>query len=237
MSTSINFIRWSKRTILRLGIHKIIPARLFTKIGYTSYLSKWIRSNRPTFSSFPFNGFNGGLRYNLYEHLFSTQDINGPIDYLEFGVATGTSFIWWEKKITHEDAVFHGFDTFTGLPEDWGHFKKGDMSSNNEKPTIEGNRHHWYQGLFQVTLPKFLKDYSGDRKKIIHLDADLFSSTLYVLTSLSPYLKKGDIIMFDEFNVPMDEFRAFQDWVDSYYIEYEVIGEVNNYYQTAIKIK
>jgi O-methyltransferase len=43
--------------------------------------------------------------------------------------------------------------------------------------------------------------------------------------------------MFDEFNVPLDEFKAFKIWVDSYYIEYEVLGEVNNYYQTVIKIK
>ena len=50
-------------------------------------------------------------------------------------------------------------------------------------------------------------------------------------------LNKGDIIMFDEFNVPVDEFKAFKEWTESFYIEYEVLGEVNNYYQIAIKIK
>jgi O-methyltransferase len=47
---------------------------------------------------------------------------------------------------------------------------------------------------------------------------------------------KGDIIIFDEFNVPMHEFKAFAEWVSSYYIKYEVIGAVNNFYQIAVKI-
>ena len=234
---TIKIIRWAKRSLLRIGIHRALPARKLAKLSYTAYLSKWIRQNRPAFSTFPFNGFDSSLRYKLFDHLMATENLDDAIDYLEFGVAAGQSFKWWESKITHVDAVFHGFDTFTGLPENWGHFKKGDMSSNNEKPSINGTRHHWHQGLFQATLPLFLKDYSGDKRKIIHLDADLFSSTLFVLTSLSPYLKSGDIIMFDEFNVPLDEFKAFKVWVDSYYVEYEVLGEVNNYYQTAIKIK
>ncbi|MDB4107489.1 class I SAM-dependent methyltransferase [Bacteroidia bacterium] len=237
MNTPIKLIRWAKRTLLRIGTHNVLPASKLTKLGYTSYLSEWIRNNRPAFTSFPFAGFDNSLRYNLYDHLIATEKLDDAIDYLEFGVAAGTSFKYWEGKITSSSASFHGFDTFTGLPEDWGHFKKGDMSSKNEKPQMKGNRHHWYQGLFQVTLPQFLNEYSGERRKVVHLDADLFSSTLYVLTSISPFLKSGDILMFDEFNVPMHEFKAFKVWVDSYYIEYEVLGEVNNYYQTAIKIK
>ena len=71
---------------------------------------------------------------------------------------------------------------------------------------------------------------------VIHIDADLFSSTLFVLNTLNPYLKKGDILFFDEFNVPVHEFKAFKLWVESYYINYTVLGEVNNYYQTAIRI-
>ena len=237
MSTPIHFIRWAKRTLLRISVHRIIPAKIFTKIGYTAYLSKWIRKNRPAFSTFPYNGFDGNNRYKLYNHLLASEQLNDAIDYLEFGVAAGKSFKYWESKIDHSDARFYGFDTFTGLPEDWGHFKKGDMSNNNAPPEIDGKRHTWYQGLFQDTLPRFLTKYSSTRRKVIHLDADLFSSTLFVLTSLSPYIKSGDIIMFDEFNVPVHEFKAFKIWVDSFYIDYEVLGEVNNYYQTAIKIK
>ena len=35
MSTPIHFIRWAKRTLLRISVHRIIPAKIFTKIGYT----------------------------------------------------------------------------------------------------------------------------------------------------------------------------------------------------------
>jgi hypothetical protein len=69
------------------------------------------------------------------------------------------------------------------------------------------------------------------------LDADLFSSTLYALTTLHPFIKKDDILIFDEFNVPTHEFKAFMDYVDSYYIQYEILAAVNNYFQVAIRIK
>ena len=50
-------------------------------------------------------------------------------------------------------------------------------------------------------------------------------------------LKSGDVIFFDEFNVPMHEYKAFTEWANSFYIDYEVIGTVNNFYQLALKIK
>ena len=43
--------------------------------------------------------------------------------------------------------------------------------------------------------------------------------------------------MFDEFNVPMHEYKAFREWSDSFYIKYRVLGGVNNFYQTAIMIE
>ena len=68
------------------------------------------------------------------------------------------------------------------------------------------------------------------------MDADLYSATLYTLTSLAPVLKKGDIIFFDEFAVATHEFKAFHDFVQSYYINFELIAAANNYYFTAFKI-
>ena len=46
----------------------------------------------------------------------------------------------------------------------------------------------------------------------------------------------GDVIFFDEFNVPQHEFKAFTEWVNAFYVKYEVLGAVNNYYQIAVKI-
>ena len=86
-------------------------------------------------------------------------------------------------------------------------------------------------------MPAFVKQFPASaNKKIIHLDADLFSSTLYALTSMAPIIKPGDILLFDEFNVPNHEFFAFKVFSESYYIKTKLIGAVNDYYQVALLI-
>ena len=172
----------------------------------------------------------------LYLNLIETEKLNEAIDYIEFGVSKGDSFRWWVHNITDPGARFYGFDTFTGLPEDWGTFKKGDMANNNKPPEVNDERCKFYQGLFQQTLPGFMNTYSPNNRRVIHMDADLYTSTLYTLTSITPILQKGDIVIFDEFNVPMHEFKAFIEWTEAYYIRYEVLGAVNNFYQVAFKI-
>ena len=53
---------------------------------------------------------------------------------------------------------------------------------------------------------------------------------------MSPFLRRADILIFDEFGVPTDEFRAFTDFVSAYDVDYTVLGTVNNYLQVAIKL-
>ncbi|MBL7765461.1 MAG: hypothetical protein JNJ58_05175 [Chitinophagaceae bacterium] len=93
--------------------------------------------------------------------------------------------------------------------------------------------------MFQDTLPGFLtsNSFHQGRRKVIHLDADLFSSTLFTLCSLAPHLQKGDILLFDEFNVPNHEFLAYKTFCDSYYIKTKLIGAVNNYLQVAVMVE
>jgi hypothetical protein len=238
MKSKINLIRKAKYFLFKNRIDRILPSSNLSFIGHLSALSKWISDHRDLkYTTFPIEKFDYNQRYNLYQYIIDNEIAGGEIDYFEFGVSKGHSFRWWLDHVKNKNSYFFGFDTFTGLPEDWGPFKKGDMSNGNKPPEIADSRHKFYQGIFQNTLYDFLKSYKVERRKVIHLDADLYSSTLFVLTSLSPYLKKGDILMFDEFNVPLHEFKAFTDWADSFYINYSVIGEVNNYFQVAIKIE
>jgi len=160
-----------------------------------------------------------------------------PLDYLEFGVCGGTSFRWWLEHCPHPESRFFGFDTFEGLPEDWGTFSKGDMAAG--VPVVDDARAQFIPGLFQESLQDFLAHYNlkTSRRKVIHLDADLFSSTLFVLTSLAPYLKKGDVLLFDEFNVPNHEFFAFKMFTESFYVKTRMVGAVNNYLQVAFVIE
>jgi O-methyltransferase len=222
--------------ICRLDI--FVPIHLLNFTVYIAKLSKWISKHKKNCKNdFYTRTFDYNKRESLYEQVITDCNLDSNIDYLEFGVSQGTSFKWWINRIKNQDARFYGFDTFTGLPEAWGPFKKGDMGNGNNPPVIDDDRHEFYQGLFQQTLLPFLSKYNSDKRKVIHMDADIYTATLYVLTLITPYIKPGDIIFFDEFNVPLHEFKAFNEWSNSFYIEYKVLGGVNNFYQTAIMIQ
>ena len=166
--------------------------------------------------------------YKLYEI---------PVCYLEFGVASGGSFKWWMNTCRNPESRFYGFDTFEGLPESWGVFTKGDMSA--AIPEINDNRGMFIKGIFQDTLNYFLQEYGPSLKgkqKLIHMDADLFSATLFALSQLYPYLEKGDIIMFDEFNVYGHEFMAFRYFTECFYVNLKLISAQNNFYHAAFEV-
>ena len=55
----------------------------------------------------------------MYGYLQQTVLKDAPIDYLEFGVADGASLRSWCALNQRPESRFFGFDTFTGLPEDW----------------------------------------------------------------------------------------------------------------------
>lgn len=238
MKAKIKFLRKAKYWSYRLGIHRLLPAEKLNFSCHAAMVSKWISEHKDlVMTDFPTKKFDYNKRFEIYKHILDHQVKDGAMDYFEFGVSKGVSFKWWNSEHTNPDSQFFGFDTFTGLPEDWGPLKAGSMSNGNEQPEIDGNRHSFYQGIFQDTLFKFLETYNPGKKMVFLMDADLYSSTLFVLTTMSRYLKSGDIIIFDEFNVPLHEFKAFHEWSTTYYIDYEVIAEVNNYYCVAIKIK
>jgi len=233
----IQLIRKTKGLFFLLKLHYLIPHKIIETISGLAKLSKWISKHKKGLDSdyYTFK-WNYDKRYDLYSNIYESEGLDDEVDYIELGVSMGYSFRWWVDKIKNSKAKFYGFDTFTGLPEDWGSFKKGDMSNGNEIPDIKDSRVELFQGLFQQKIPEFLENYSPNKRRIILFDADLFSSTIYGLTALNSIIKKGDILFFDEFNVPLHEFKAFTVWAESYYINYEVLGARNNFYAVAIKI-
>jgi hypothetical protein len=233
------FIRYSKLFFIRLQLHRVFGLfeGLLETLLYLTRFSRWASQQKKQLpNDFP-SKWDYDKRYPLYEKVLAAEVANEPVNYLEFGVAYGQSFRWFMQQQRHPDSRFHGFDTFDGLPEDWGHYKKGMFSNNMQAPVIDDARGKFYTGLFQQTLPGFLQhDFDPSRKNIIMMDADLYSATLYVLTLLAPFLKKGDIIFFDEFVVPTHEFKAYLDFIQSYYLNLELIGAANNYYFAAFKV-
>lgn len=200
-------------------------------ISNTIKLSAWIRKNVNERNK---SAINFSSREDHYGFINDTEIANKEICYLEFGVFKGDSIKWWIARNTNSRSRFYGFDTFEGLPEKWNNYTKGDFYS--AIPDVTDNRVKFIKGLFQDTLHHFLRETNAAGQMVIHLDADLFSSTLFVLTSLAPFLKKGDIILFDEFNVPNDEFSAFEIFCRSYYINYELLSATRNFFQIGIKI-
>jgi hypothetical protein len=239
MKAAIKTIRKIKSNLIRFKFHVIFEpfSSALLTMAYISKLSKWVKKTpMPGFNDFYTRHHDYNKRYDLYNHVIQSEDLS-RICYLEFGVAGGHSFKWWVSNIKSKDSRFFGFDTFSGLPENWGYFKKGDMSANDEFPDVNDDRCQFLKGIFQETVPNFLKDFKTDLRKVIHMDADIYSSTLFALTMIGPFLNKDDIIIFDEFNVPLHEFKAFTEFISSYYVKVKVIGAVNNYYQTAFKIE
>jgi len=231
-------IRLAKSLFVKLRLHFLVgPLEGFLlQLAYLSKMSRWMNGHKEIPGNDFLSKWDYAKRFQLYNNIIQQEQLTAPISYLEFGVASGASFRWWMEQNTNPESRFYGFDTFTGLPEDFGPYKKGYFNSGTI-PEVTDKRGQFYQGLFQQTLPGFLKSFNDDKKKVIMMDADLYTATLYTLSMLAPYLKKGDIILFDEFSVPTHEFRAYQDFINCFYLDLEPIGVINNYYFIAFMVK
>jgi len=179
-------------------------------------------------------------RLELYEYITRIIGYNLPISYLEFGVYKGESLLHWMKLNANEQSEFVGFDSFEGLPEDWVHIglsKRGTFSTEGKLPVIEDTRVNLIKGWFQDTLPSFQNRFSSENQIIIHLDADLYSSTMYVLCKMDSIIRPGTIIIFDEFSVMLHEFRALDDYTNAFGRQYEVLGAAGYMYYNQVAIR
>src|SRR5689334_10463514 len=80
-------------------------------------------------------------RLILHRHL--ATEYTKPADeiiYLEFGVMRGDTFYIWSEGNRNPKSRLVGFDTFTGLPEDWGNIKKGSFSAGGKIPEMTDKR-------------------------------------------------------------------------------------------------
>ena len=181
---------------------------------------------------------NAGTAEILYQRVHEQPGLSGAILYLEFGVYCGESLRWWTTRNRHPDSIFVGFDTFWGLPEDWTpDVPRGTYSTEGHVPSIPDPRCRFVGGMFQQTLLPFLDETRLDRPTIVHMDADLYSSTAFVMLTLVPRLRSGDVILFDEFQDYLNEFRAFDELCAAYPIRFEVLGQNGGYTQLALRLR
>ena len=143
--------------------------------------------------------------------------------YLEFGVFQGESMRYWSSHLRNPKAKLHGFDSFEGLPETWNlNLKKGHFSTNGAIPDIRDPRVKFFKGWFNETLATYIPP--PHERLVIDMDADLYSSTIYVLRKLQQIIVPGTYLYFDEFADRLNELRAFAEFVDSTGMRFELLA-------------
>ena len=226
-------LKFGQNVILKLRLHYILKP--FTGLMHKLYcLSGFADWQKASTHADTLRGYSD--RFTLYSQIVVNEHID-KICYLEFGVSKGESMKWWLSKIKNENSLFFGFDTFEGIPEDWGTKPKGSYTNEGNFPELNDPRCKFIKGLFKETLSGFSQTCDFKNRMVIHFDADLYSSTLFCLFCLGPHLKVGDLIIFDEFNITTHEFRAFSDFQNVFDIKYKLIGESNDYNKIVLKIE
>lgn len=135
------------------------------------------------------------------------------ITYVEFGVYGGDSIKFFSAQNKAPSSIFIGLDSFEGLPEDWGHVKKGSFDMKGAVPRIDDTRVKFIKGWFQNTWTDLVGVLPDDGDLIVHYDADLYSSTLFALTKIDS-LKRSYLAIFDEFHG--HEARALRAYQQAY---------------------
>jgi O-methyltransferase len=178
-------------------------------------------------------------REQLYSEINSRFG-NVAITYLEFGVWRGESLEAWTRINTNETSRFYGFDSFEGLPEDWLHAfgvtKQGDFGLKGEPPKISDQRVKLVKGWFQDTLRDFLQHSDLAHPIVVHNDSDLHSSTHYTLSTLDPFLKAGDVVVFDEYSSAINEYLAWEQYKRAFMREAKCVGMSDRWTQAAFVI-
>ena len=174
-------------------------------------------------------------KFYFFDAVIKKSIISKP--FYEFGVWRASSF----KYLIQTFKKGYGFDTFTGLPEDWdvvSHVeKKGSYASDGKVPKIEGGE--FIVGKFEDTLPVFFSE-SRPVASVINFDADLYSSTICALNFSKSVMDKDTILIFDEFIIneswELDEFKALNEFCSINHYSYEVIAVSFVTKQVAVKL-
>lgn len=133
----------------------------------------------------------------------------------EFGVYSGFSL-----GIIAQHMPVIGFDSFKGLPEDWregfgaGAFTRQGELKKGIPLDVTGPNRMVIPGWFEDTVPDFPFPSLG----LVHVDCDLYSSTVTVLDAVRPFLMFGSLIIFDEFHGydgwENHEYKAWMEFLD-----------------------
>ena len=106
-------------------------------------------------------------------------------------------------------------------------FNKGRFSLGGNLPNVPANV-RLHKGWFDNTLPPFAANMTKPIM-VLHVDCDLYSSTVTIFKYLKPFLIPGSLVVFDELvNYPRyldHEMLAFYEFLQGTNMDVELIGK------------
>lgn len=108
----------------------------------------------------------------------------------------------------------HLFDTFAGLPHGEGRFRAGEWSGSVED--VSRNLAEW-EGRFELHrgfFPDSARGLEDLRFSFVHLDLDLYDSTIAALEWFWPRIAKGGILLSHDYPLVDGVVRAFHEFFD-----------------------
>ena len=135
-----------------------------------------------------------------------------PSVYFEFGCHSGRTFsaaVRAARYLNMNDAQFFAYDSFKGLPEvntqEDGTFQSGSFATSKEefvrlvktRSGLQLPRENIIEGFYGESLTHELQT-RMPKVGVVHIDVDLYSSTVEVLAFIKPLLVVGTVLIFDD---------------------------------------
>lgn len=172
---------------------------------------------------------------HILEAINYVRIANLPHVYFEFGCHSARTFnsaIQAFQYFRMDQARFYAFDSFLGLPEvddkNDGTFQTHEYKTTRQsfikevkkKSHINLSDESIIEGFYSESLTAELQK-KMPKAGVIHIDVDLYSSSISVLDFIKPLLTIGTVILFDDwycFPAGSDkgEGRAFKEFCQNY---------------------
>lgn len=137
--------------------------------------------------------------------------------FIELGVFTGLTLNLINQNT--KDIVVYGFDTFSGLPEDWAESSGNVLYTKNTFATTipeDTDKNKFIVGKIEDTLSNFLKE-KNQKIRFIHLDLDLYSASKHAFNIVFDWLEDEAIIVIDDvYKLPSWEEYSIKSLADSF---------------------
>jgi O-methyltransferase len=136
-----------------------------------------------------------------------------PQVYMEFGCHSARTFsaaVNAAKYLNMDEMNFYAFDSFMGLPktneEVDGVFESGEFKTSMNEFRNELRKQTGAELPYSNIIPGYFSDSltlelqtQMPKVGVVHIDVDLYSSTIEVLNFIKPLLVVGSVLIFDDY--------------------------------------